>query len=602
LFLKPINHHKHGRRHTYWALVESYRTARGSRHRVVAYLGRLRRGQQSGWSQLAATLDGRMPPQPLLFGEADQDEADEELRLVRLKGIKLERVRDFGNVYLALALWRMLGLDTLLDRLMPAGREEVPWPAVAAILAIARLCEPASELHIQDRWYPNTALDDLLGVGGEQVNIGRLYTCLDRLLPHKPAIEQHLKDRLGVLFGLKYDLLLYDLTSTYFEGQCPSNPMAKRGYSRDHRGDCLQVVIALVVTDQGMPIGYEVFDGNQNDSKTVQQMVTAMEERHGKAQRVWVFDRGCVSEANLSFLRARGGQYLVGTPRSMLKRFEQHLTEQGWQEVQAGVDVKLVPGPEGDETFVLARSKDRIEKEKAMHQRFVRRMQDGLNKLAAAADSGRLRDAEKAGRRLGRLQAQNTRASAAFTVTITPLPPAPRKKQKTQPALSITWKREERWDQWAALSEGCYLLRTNLNETDPRVLWKQYTQLTDAEWAFRINKDELRIRPIWHQRSDRVRGHILVCFLAYAMWKTLGGWMSKSGLGEAPRPVLEQMKAIKSGDVVLPTARADGTRGDTLRLRCVTTPNDHQEVLLNRLGLMMPERIRTLQDAEALLA
>jgi transposase len=477
------------------------------------------------------------------------------------------------------------------------------------------LCEPSSELHIQDSWYPNTALDDLLGVCGQQVNIDRLYAGLDRLLPHKAAIEQHLKDRLGVLFDLKYDLLLYDLTSTYFEGQCPRNPMARRGYSRDHRSDCLQVVIALVVTEEGMPIGYEVFDGNQNDSKTVQQMVTEMEQRHGKAQRVWVFDRGCVSEANLSFLRERGGQYLVGTPRAMLKRFEQHLTQQGWQEVQAGVEVKLVPGPEGDETFVLARSRDRVEKEKAMHQRFVQRMEEGLNKLAAAADSGRLREMDKAGRRLGRLQAHNSRTSAAFTVTITPLPPArgeknpgekkpgeKKKKPRKQPTLSITWKREQRWDQWAALSEGCYLLRTNLNETDPCVLWKRYTQLTDAEWAFRINKDELRIRPIWHQRSDRVKAHILICFLAYAMWKTLGGWMSRSGLGQAPRPVLEQMKAIKSGDVVLPTMQPDGTCADTLRLRCVTTPNEHQEVLLNRLGLVMPQRIRTLQEAEALLA
>jgi transposase len=288
----------------------------------------------------------------------------------------------------------------------------------------------------------------------------------------------------------------------------------------------------------------------------------------------------------------------VGTPRSMLKQFEQHLTQQGWQEVQAGVQVKLVSGPQGDETFVLARSKDRVEKERAMRQRFIDRMEEGLRKMSAAAQAGRLTDLGQANRRLGRLQGQNSRASGTFAVKISVLPAVEgqTRKRSTKPRLSITWERQADADGWAELSQGCYLLRTNLVGVDPGTLWKRYTQLTDAEWAFRINKDELSIRPIWHQKPHRVKAHILVCFLAYVMWKTLGGWMRKSGLGDAPRPVLEQMKAVKSGDVILPTVSSDGTQETRLRLRCVTVPDQHQQVLLNRLGLVLPERIRTMED------
>ncbi len=275
---------------------------------------------------------------------------------------------------------------------MPPGREEVAWPGVAAILTLARFCEPASELHIEETWYRRTALDDLLGVPVAEVHTDRLYAGLDRLLPHKEAIEKHLKQRLGDLFDLTYDLLLYDITSTYFEGECLGNPMAQRGHSRDSRPDCKQVCIGLVVTDDGMPQGYEVYDGNTHDSTTVEQIVGAMEAKYGQANRVWVMDRGMVSEANLKFLRARGGSYIVGTPKAMLRRFEQYLTDKDWHEVQAGVTIKLVPGPEGDETFILARSEDRQKKEQAMHDRFLERMEAGLSKLQAAAECGRLKD------------------------------------------------------------------------------------------------------------------------------------------------------------------------------------------------------------------
>jgi hypothetical protein len=419
MFLKRLERRKNGKKHTYWALVESIRTARGSRHRVVAYLGELKKSQRNGWGQLCRRLNKDQRPQPSLFDPPRYDDpADDEPVLVKLKGVRLQRLRDFGDVWLALGLWRLLGLDTLLARLMSEGREEVPWPVVAAILTIARFCEPSSELHIADTWYRRTALEDLLGVRVDQMNDDRLYAGLDRLLIHKEAIEKHLKERLGDLFDLDYDLLLYDVTSTYFEGECKRNPMAKRGYSRDSRPDCLQVCIGLVVTTDGIPLGYEVFDGNTNDSRTVETIVQAMEAKYGRANRIWVMDRGMVSEDNLKFLRRRGGSYIVGTPKALLRRFAQYLTDRQWHEVQAGVEVKLVPGPDGEETFILARSADRRKKEQAMRQRFLDRMEDALAKMRASIESGRLKDEAVAQRRLGRLQERYWRAAGAFDIKI----------------------------------------------------------------------------------------------------------------------------------------------------------------------------------------
>jgi len=598
MFLRRCQRHKRGKVHTYWALVESVRTKNGSRQRVVAYLGELKASQRSGWAELGRHLDRRQRPQPTLFDPPPPDEpASDERVLVQLKGVRLERLRDFGEAWLAWGLWRLVGLDTLLTQLLPAGREEVPWPVVVAILVVARFCEPSSELHIEHTWYRRSALEELVGVPAAKVYTDRLYQGLDLLLPHKDAVEKHLKERLGDLFALNYDLLLYDVTSTYFEGQCRANPLAQRGYSRDGRPDCLQVCIGLVVTEDGLPLGYEVFAGNTHDSKTIPEIVTAMEGKYGQARRVWVLDRGMVSEENLAFLRDRGGQYIVGTPKAMLRRFEQALLAGDWETVQEGVEVQLVPGPDGAETFVLARSAERRAKEKAMHQRFRERLETALQKLRATADSGRLRDATVANRRLGRLLQRYQRAAGAFEVTIVPLPatePPPGRRQKKPPSLAITWRRVESWQTWAEMSEGCYLLRTNLVDVDACTLWKRYIQLTDAEWAFRIHKDELGIRPIWHHKSERVQAHILVCFLAYVLWKTLGQWMQRSGLGDAPRTLIEELAKIKSGDVVLPTQGTDGNPDRTVRLRCVTTPDTAQKVLLNRLGIKLPTRLRQL--------
>jgi len=600
MYLRRCIRKKNGKPHTYWTLVESYRTARGSRQRLVAYVGELKKTEQNGWAHLGRGLEGTARPQPTLFDPPPPEHpAGDESVEVNLKGVRFERLRDFGEVWLAWGLWRLLGLDTLLAEKMPDGREEIPWATVAAILTLARFCVACSELHIEDHWYARTALEDLLGVPAEKVHTDRLYAGLDRLLEHKESVEKHLKERLGDLFDLKYELLLYDVTSTYFEGLCEANPMAQRGYSRDSRPDCLQVCIGLVVTEDGMPLGHEVFDGNTHDSKTLETIVKAMEAKYGQAQRIWVVDRGMVSEANLRFLRDRGGSYLVGTPKALLRQFEQHLTEKDWQEVQEGVEVKLVASPEGQEVFVLARSRDRRQKEQAMHQRFRERIETALQKLQQSAATGRLKDLALAQRRWGRLQQRHWRAAKAFEVQMTPLDP-PLGKAK----IKITYSHNMPWDDWTALSEGCYLLRTNLTGIDAPTLWKRYIQLTEAEWAFRITKDELVIRPIWHQKPERVKAHILVCFLAYVLWKTLGQWMQRSGLGEAPRTLLLELAKIKSGDVVLPVRRpAHPPKGNqtpapqrVVRLRCVTAPDEAQKVLLHRLGLTLPQRLRRIDE------
>jgi transposase len=547
MFLRRIRPRGSGRRPEYWVLLESYRSAKGSRHRVVAYLGKLSAREVNGWEKLAARLDGKPPVMPGLFDPPSPDDGSDEIASVDLKNVRLQNVREFGQAYLAWTLWRMLGLDDLLANHMPRGLEDVPWSVTAAILCIARFCCPSSELYIERHFYPKSALEDLLGVEPGQVQTDRLYRGLDHLLKQKRAIEQHLRRRLGQLFDLSFDILLYDLTSTYFEGQCAGNDQARLGYSRDKQPGCKQAVIALIVTADGYPLGCEVFDGNTIDSTTVREIVEKVESEHGKAKRIWVMDRGNVSEANLKFLRDRGGQYIVGTPKAMLRQVQEELSEQGWQEVRQGIKVKFVKCQDEErvdstETLVLCRSEDRVSKESAILDRFVKRMEAGLTAMSKSAETGRLKDARAAGERLGRLLEKNWRASSCFDVKI----------EEKDGKLSITWTRDEQKKRDLC---GCYLLRTNTAETDPVKLWQQYIQLVDAEWAFRITKDELELRPVWHQNENRVQAHILVCFIAYSMWKTLGGWMKAGGLGDSPRELLEEMAAIKSGDVVLPTRR-----------------------------------------------
>jgi transposase len=570
MFIRPIYVTKNGKRHAYWALVESVRTERGPRQRVVAHLGQLdeagrvgvrHAAEGAGWSR-----------QKRLF-----DDVDPRWVEVDTSRVRVERCRDFGGPWLGLQLIRQVGLKAFLEEAIPAGREAIPWPVMAEVLVLARLCHPSSELQIAEHVYRQSALADLLGVPAEQVNDDRLYRALDRLLPHKVALEGFLKERLGRLFDLQYDLLLYDVTSTYFEGEARGNPLAQRGYSRDRRSDCKQVCIGLVVSRDGMPLGYEVFAGNRSDVTTLQEIVETMEARYGKADRIWVVDRGMISEANMEFLAQGERRYIVGTPRGLLKRFERELLQQDWEPIRDGLEVKLCPSPDGRETFILCRSRDRREKEKAMHARFEERIEAGLQKMAAGCRQRRYKPATIE-RRVGRLLGRNSRAAGLFRVRV--------RGDDTRGAR-LSWTKVERWRDWARLSEGCYLLRSNVTDWSAEDLWRAYIQLTEAEAAFRIHKSDLRIRPIWHQREDRVLAHILVCFLAYVLWKTLGQRCQAAGLGHEPRRVFAEISKIKVVDVVLPT-RA----GVEVRKRCVTRPTDHQAILLRRLGLRLPTTIK----------
>ena len=458
-----------------------------------------------------------------------------------------------------------------------------------AILVIGRLCEPSSELHVAEQWYRTTALEDLLGVATEQVYDERLYRALDRVLPHKEAIEQHLVERLGELFDLDYDLLLYDVTSTYFEGVADSS-IARRGYSRDHRFDCVQVNIALVVTREGMPLGYEIFRGDTVDVTTVEQIVESMERRFGKARRVWVMDRGMVSAENITWLTATGRRYVLGTARSELKRWSRQLADRtDWRHIREDVQIKLCRGPDGVETFLLCRSASRIEKERAMHSRFASRIEAGLASLARRIEHARRRlDRSSLERQIGRLLERHARAAARYTISIEEDP-------SSLSGLRLRWSANPEWDEWAALSEGTYILRTNVHDWSDEELWKTYVQLTEAEAAFRVHKSDLAMRPIWHHKETRIKAHILICFLAYALWKTLQQWQSRAGLGESPRTVLTELSRIHAADVVLPLA--DGSQRE-LRLRCVVRPDPSQALLLQRLGLNLPQRLRPPQTTE----
>ena len=581
MYLRHSIRKKDGKTHCTWRLVRSVRVGKRVIQQTVAHLGELDQHGRIEARALARHLIGA-PEQAQLFDDGSRDVTVP----VRLKGIRIERSRRFGDVYLALALWRGVGLSQLIAELLPAGKERIAWEKIAAVLVAARLCEPSSELHIAEDWYRRTALPDLLQLEDALLNKDRLYRGLDRLVVHKAAIEAHLSRRAGELFAVENEVLLYDVTSTYFEGQAEANPLAQRGYSRDHRSDCKQVLIGLVVTFDGFPLGYEVFAGNTHDSKTVQTIVTTMEARHGAVGRVWIADRGMASKENLAWLRATGRRYIIGAPKSELRRFAGQLAAAaGWREVRDGVKVKLARCPETGETVILCRSADREAKEQAMHDRFSRRIEVALERLAARVARSKKRvDREQVDRQIGRILQQNQRSARRFKVRLA---------EDASPAGSrLEVEVDASFDDWAALSEGAYLLRSNITDWSDEQLWKAYIQLTQAEAAFRIQKDQLKVRPIWHQRADRVEAHILVCFLAFVLWKTLEMWQSRAGLGNSPRTVLDELARIQSHDVVLPTA----THGQ-IRLRCVTQPDPAQAALLDRLGVVLPKRMR-LAEAE----
>lgn len=601
MFIRQYTSVENGERQAYWALVESYRTARGPRQRVVAWLGKLDEAGRLGMRHAAETAAQESTPrtanesQRTLF-EEEAPAPEPRWVEVNAAGVRVENCRQFGGPWLALELIRRLQLDEFLQRAIPEGREQVAWSLSALILVIARLLEPASELHTAEQWYPKTALPELLGVPVDRVDDNRLYRALDALLPHKDELQVHLKQRMGNLFALEYDILLYDVTSTFFEGAADF-PMARRGYSRDQRSDCKQVCIGLVVSRCGMPLGYEVFPGNTADVSTVEEIVTLMEERYGKSNRVWVMDRGMVSEKNLAFLRKEGRRYLVGTPKSLLKKYEHQLLTEDWRQIREGIEVKLLPVPRDDEEeelpvdavktrasetvtedlFILCRSSDRVKKDAAIVRRFEQKIEERLRAMATRCEKQR-RAVQKVEREVGRMLGQNTRAARLFEVTVAP---------REDGGARLTWKKVEVLRDWATLSAGCYLLRTNVLDWTDEELWATYMQLTEAEAAFRIHKTDLSLRPIWHQKQERVLAHILVCFLGYVLWKTLGQLCRQAGLGDEPRRVLDELAEIRLVDVVLPTRD-----GRLIRERCVSHPTDHQQILLDHLNLRLPSRLK----------
>src|SRR6201982_3423581 len=600
MFLRAHQRSKDGKEHTYWSLVETARTPDGPRQRRLCYLGELNSSAQARWLKTIEVFNERGECTQLkLFPCGIEAPADDpQIARVLLNKVRLERTREFGACYLGLELWKRLELDRFFEQMMDDEPAAVRWSRIAALLAINRLCAPGSELAVEQRWYPATALDDLLGIEEGKINDTGLYRCLDRILPYKTKLERHLKDRYGTLFGAEFDVLLYDLTSTYVEGAAEKNPMMRRGYSRDHRPDCEQMVIALIVNNEGFPFSYETFDGNRADVSTMETILRMVERKYGKARRIWIFDRGIVSEENLAAIRKRGGQYLVGTPRSQLKQCEAELLREGWERVRPDVEVKQMPIPRGEESYILCRTGGRKEKERAIRNRFSARMEDALKRLAKTIETGRLKERNKMERRLGKIQARHPQVNDLYEVAL----------PDTAEGVRLFWQMKEDRKTWREAREGAYLLRTNLQAETAEELWSKYMQLTEAEASFRALKSELSIRPLFHQLEPRVKAHVMVAFLGYTLWVTLKQLLkrrpvivpksSDSG-GDNAQPLsvmkaLALLSTLQSADIILPT-----TDGQEIRLRRITQPNNEQKALLDLLGIPLPEHLRSPQKCSA---
>ena len=592
MFLRPHQRSKDGKDHTYWSLVETVRRPRGPRQRTLCYLGELNSSAQARWLKTVEVFNEQGETEQLKLFPAHIEPPANDPQVVRVlvNRVRLERTRQFGTCFLGWELWKRLELDDFFQQAMDEDPAEVPWSRVAAVLAINRLCAPGSELAIEERWYPSTALEDLLDLDEDKINDTRLYRCLDRMLPHKTKLEQHLKQRYGELFGAEFDVLLYDLTSTYVEGAAEKNPMMRRGYSRDHRPDCEQMVIALIVNREGFPFSYETFDGNRADVSTMETILRMVERKYGKARRIWVMDRGLVSEENLEAIRRRGGQYLVGTPRSQMKQFEAELLQDDWRQVRPGVEVKQVAIRPREEMYILCRTAGRQEKEKAIRKRFSTRMEEALQRLQKTIATGRLKDRHKMERRLGKIQARHSQVNDLFEVTL----------GDTPEGVRLLWEMKKERKAWRELREGAYMLRTNLQADSAEQLWSKYMQLTEAEASFRALKSELSIRPLFHQKEPRVKAHVMVAFLGYALWVTLKHLLKRrptilprasasrmeSAQPLAPTKALALLSTLQSADIILPT-----TDGRELRLRRITEPTTEQNYLLHQLGISLPERL-----------
>lgn len=601
MFLRATTRKKDGKTHRYWSVVENRRLPGGRvLQRHVLYLGEINSSQERAWRRSVEVFDeGAGGSTSLaLFPDDRLDDSvvDGAVVRLRLSQLRLHRPRVWGSCWLVLQLWEQLGLERFWSERLPANRKGTRWDQVLFVLVAYRLLSPGSEWRLHRQWFERSALSDLLGVDAGIADIHKLYACHDRLLAHKTAVFDHLVQRWRDLFNVEFDVLLYDLTSTYFEGLAEANELAARGYSRDHRRDCKQVVLALVVTRDGFPLAHFTLKGNTQDLATVQQVVRAVETRFGQLRRVWVMDRGMISDETLRFLKRSGRQFLLALRRSALKQFAPQLRARtGWQRLaeHEEVEVKLVR--RRGQHYLLARSQPRRRKERAMRRRQRRGLAKDLRKLQTRVAQGRLKDRDKILERVGRLQQRYPKARALVTVAVA---------RKGTPALTCTWHVER--FRAALAADGAYVLQSNRGGWTPSEFWETYMQLAMAEKAFRVLKSEICLRPVWHQYSGRVQAHVFICVLAYALWKTLDHLAKQAGLltpirkpaerrhGQAvpkPRPmtpavILRELGRIQIGDIVLQT-----TDGRQLLLRRVARPDAEQKRILEALKLELPERL-----------
>jgi len=577
MFLRARTRRKDGKQHRYWSVVEN-RRVRGGRvvQRQLLHLGELNDAQRAGWVRTIETLDEGDTPSRQLALFADDRELLPALECeavrVRVSAMRLRRPRQFGACWLALELWRLLGLDAFWQRRLPAGRKGTRWANVLAALVAYRLIDPGSEWRLHRQWYHSSALGDLLGEDFALAAKDKLYRCLDLLEPHREALFVHLRQRWGELFEAQCEVLLYDLTSTYFESDPPQDPRSKRrfGYSRDHRPDCTQVVIALVVTPDGLPVGYEVYAGNTHEAATLEEFLDRVERRWGRARRTWLMDRGIPTERTLERMRARGVDYLVGTPKGRLGKLERRLLDEPWVQARESVQVKLLE--DGEEFYILVRSQDRVAKERAMRRRKLERLWARLGELSAR------KQLTRDGLLLA-LGAAQKEAGRAWRLVELRLPGA---DEAVTPA-TFGYQLDRAKLRQAMRREGRYLLRSNMRAASPERVWEHYLLLTRIEQAFKELKSDLAVRPVYHQLDQRIEAHIFVSFLAYCLHATLTNLARRHAGGLTVRAILEKLSTITMIDVHLPT-----TDGREILLSRYTEPDADVELLLNRLDLRLP--------------
>jgi transposase len=597
MFLRRYSRTVAGKKLTYFALVENVRTESGPRQHVIAHLGELNADQQRRW-QRTVTFHNRQGEARQLRLFPDDDHVplpdDPDIVRIRLQSVGWTNPRRFGDVWLAWYLWRLLKLDEIVARHVPQGKHTVRPADIVAIEVINRLCGPCSEFALAERWYVATGLEDLLGVPDREVTKDRLYHTLDDLLKAKQAIENELKEQFGILFRLDYDLSLYDLTSTYFEGLADNNDLAKRGYSRDHRSDCKQVVLALIVTREGFPLAHYTLAGNTKDVQTVKKVVTEVEKRFGTAQRIWVMDRGMISDETLAFLSKPQRKYLLATRRSELAHFHKQLSQGKWQTLEGHEDIVVQQIKRGKVAYLLARSRPRRQKERAIRRRQRRALARALRQLQQTVAAGRLKSRDKILERIGRLKGKYPKATPFVALTVS---------KRTKVKLAVRWDKDK--FRAALARDGVYLLRSNQAGWSATEFWETYMQLTAVEHAFRVLKSHLLLRPVWHHYSGRVEAHIFICVLAYALWKTLDHLAKQAQLlteirkvaperpdaSSKPRPmtpevILWVLAKIQIGDIVMET-----TDGEQLAMRRVARPDAEQKRILAALRLEIPERL-----------